>query len=108
GNNPLPWIQRGRWLAERGEQAKSDADFTKAAALTPGELNKFLEAGWWIVGPYPQEVKEFCPPEIDPDPSKPVYAVDPQTGLSTQPVPWKPIPTGRRGAIDLSSVAPLQ
>jgi hypothetical protein len=53
-------------------------------------------------------VKEFCPPEIDSDPSKPVYTVDLKTGLSNQPVPWKQIQTGRRGAIDLSSVAPGQ
>ena len=30
---------------------KADADFAKAASLTPNELNRFLEAGWWVVGP---------------------------------------------------------
>ena len=71
-DDPLPWIHCGRWYAERGQHEKADADFVKAASLTPNELNKFLEAGWWVVGPYPAELKEFCPPELDPDPSRPV------------------------------------
>jgi tetratricopeptide (TPR) repeat protein len=91
GDDPLPWIQRGRWYAERGEHAKADADFAQAASLTPGELNKFLEAGWWVVGPYPEALKEFCPPELDPDPSQPVYTIDPETGLSEQPVAWRSV-----------------
>ncbi len=103
-DDPSPWIQRGRWYAERGEQAKADADFANAASLTPNELNKFLEAGWWVVGPYPLAVKEFCPPEIDPDPSRPVYIVDPKTGLSEQPVAWRSAPAGELGRVDLRSV----
>ncbi|MBW3543518.1 MAG: tetratricopeptide repeat protein, partial [Planctomycetes bacterium] len=91
GDDPLPWIQRGRWYAERGEQEKADADFAKAASLTPNELNKFLEAGWWVVGPYPQALAAFCPPEIDPDPSRPVHVIDPASGLSDQPVAWRSV-----------------
>ncbi len=47
GDDPRPWIQRGRWYTQRGDYEKADADFTKAAALTRDELNKFIEAGWW-------------------------------------------------------------
>jgi serine/threonine protein kinase/Flp pilus assembly protein TadD len=105
GNNPLPLIHRGRWYAERGEQAKADADFAKAASLRPRELNKFLEAGWWVVGPYPAELKEFCPPELDFDPSSPVHIVNPQTGLSDEPVKWANVPTGDFGRLDLANYA---
>ena len=66
GDDPMPWIHRGRWYAMQGEQEKADADFAHAASLTPNELNRFLEAGWWVVGPYPATVDEFCPPELDP------------------------------------------
>jgi serine/threonine protein kinase/tetratricopeptide (TPR) repeat protein len=104
GDDPLPWIDRGRWYAERGEQEKADADFKKAAALTPNELNMFLEAGWWVTGPYPPELKEFCPAEIDPNPSRPVHVVDLQAGLSDEPVPWRAAPTGRWGLVDLRSL----
>ena len=103
-NSLLPLIQRGRWHAERGEHEKADADFAKAASLTSGELNRFLEAGWWVAGPYPPELKEFCPPELGPDPSQPVYVIDPAKGLSEQPVAWRYAPTGELGLVDLKSV----
>ena len=101
--DPMPWIERGRWYAQRGEHEKAEADFAQAASLTPNELNKFLEAGWWVVGPYPANLAEFCPPELDPDPSKPVYTIDPKTGLSDEPVSWASVATGGMGLVDLSS-----
>ena len=102
-NDPLPLIQRARWYAERGEREKAEADYAKAAALTPHELNKFLEAGWWVVGPYSPELKEFCPPELFPDPATPVHIVDPQTGLSDEPVKWRNIATGDFGRMEFAS-----
>ncbi len=105
GNDPLPLIQRGRWYLECGEKEKAEADFAKAAAMTPHELNKFLEAGWWVAGPYPGELKQFCPPEIDPDPSKPVHIIGPATGLSEEPVPWRSITTGKWGRVNLADRA---
>ena len=101
GDDPLPWIHRGRWYAQQGEQEKADADFAHAASLTPGELNKFLEAGWWVAGPYPDDLDRCCPPELDTDPSQPVYAVGPTKGLSDEPIPWGAIPTGQNGNVDL-------
>src|SRR5262249_58657310 len=70
-------IARGRFHAERGDHKKADADFAKATSLTPDELNKFLEGGWWVVGPYPRDLKIVCPPEIDPDPARPVAVFGP-------------------------------
>jgi serine/threonine protein kinase/tetratricopeptide (TPR) repeat protein len=105
GNDPFPWIHRGRWYAERGEHEKANADFARAASLTPHELNKFLQAGWWVMGPYPASVGEFCPPELDPDPSKPVYSISPQMGLSEKPLAWRTVPTGIGGQFDLASAA---
>jgi tetratricopeptide (TPR) repeat protein len=102
-DDPLPWIHRGRWYAERGEHEKANADFAKAASLTPNELNKFLEAGWWVVGPYPAELEQFCPPELDADPSVQVHVVDPQTGLSDEPVKWTHAPSGDFGRIELAN-----
>ncbi len=116
GDDPMPWIHRGRWSAERGEHEKADADFAHAVSLRGSvssegsgqgegfELNKFLEAGWWVVGPYPAELKEFCPPEVDPDPARPVHVIDPQTGLSDQPVKWQSVPTTQWGRVDLTSL----
>jgi serine/threonine protein kinase/tetratricopeptide (TPR) repeat protein len=99
GNDPEPWIQRGRWYAERGDRERSEADFAAAAMLTPHELNKFLDAGWWVVGPYPPNLSEFCPAELEPDPSRPVYVIDPDRGLSDEPARWRNAPTGANGTI---------
>ncbi|MCU0962047.1 MAG: tetratricopeptide repeat protein, partial [Pirellulaceae bacterium] len=104
GDNPLARIQRGRWYAEQGELDQADTDFAQAAALTPHELNKFLEAGWWVVGPYPADLKAYAPPERDPDPSQPVRGIDSGSGGADQRVPWRPGVTGRWGRVDLSSV----
>jgi serine/threonine protein kinase/tetratricopeptide (TPR) repeat protein/Flp pilus assembly protein TadD len=104
GDDPLPWIRRGRWYAERGQHEKADADFAHAASLTPNELNKFLEAGWWVVGPYPTNLDEFCPPEIDPDPSRPLYVLDPTTGLSDEPVAWRSADFGKFGTLMIRDV----
>src|SRR6185436_13047598 len=73
-DDPNPRITRGRFHAERGEQPRADADFTSAARLTSDDLNRFLEAGWWVAGPYPRDLKLPCPPEVDADPSRPVAA----------------------------------
>lgn len=103
GGNPLPWIKRGRWYAERGRHEQADADFAQAAALAPHELNKFLEAGWWVVGPNPANLAQFCPPEVDPDPSRPVHTIDPNTGFSDQPVRWTAVPGNAEGRIDVGA-----
>jgi len=84
--DPMPWIAAGRFFAERGKHAQADAAFTKAATLSrrPGPeaqddeigLNRFIEGGWWVVGPYPEELRLSCAPEKDPDPSRPVASAD--------------------------------
>ncbi len=104
GTDPLPWIQRGRWYAEQDEQTKADDDYAHAASLTPNELNRFLEAGWWVVGPYPRSLREFCPPEVDSDPSRPMYVIDPVSGFSDDPTSWVSVPTGNNGTVDLSAI----
>jgi len=116
-----PWIARGRFFMEHGQQKKADADLAKAATLTPNELNKFIQAGWWLVGPYPESLQTACPPEKDPDPSRPVEPM-PEAPLSTKgvarpesskgtaatnsatPLHWKPAPTGDFGRVDLRKV----
>ncbi|MBL8816508.1 MAG: protein kinase [Planctomyces sp.] len=102
GNNPNPLIRRGRWYLECGDNEKAEADFAMAAAMTPNELNKFLEAGWWVVGPYPPELREFCPPELEANPATPVHIIDPTTGLSDEPVKWSSVDTGDFGLLSLS------
>jgi sulfatase modifying factor 1 len=34
GDDPMPWIRRGRWYAEHGRQEQADLDFSQAIAAT--------------------------------------------------------------------------
>ena len=89
-DDPLPWIQSGRLLAEQGEDRQADAAYARASILGKGELNRYLEAGWWVVGPYPDQLELACPPEWNPDPSKPVSALGGKGNLQWQTVPTTP------------------
>jgi tetratricopeptide (TPR) repeat protein len=97
-NDPRPWIEYGRFLAERGEHRRADEMFAQAAALRPNEFNHFLDAGWWMVGPYPNNVATSYPPERNPDPSKPVYAASTKEELR-----WRFAPVLPDGRADLSA-----
>jgi tetratricopeptide (TPR) repeat protein len=97
--DPMPWIRHGRWLAERGDRDGADAAFARAATATPDELNRFLEAGWWVVGPYPESLTTPCPPELDPDPARTVASADGAAAPT-----WRPIATGEYGRVDLRAV----
>jgi serine/threonine protein kinase/formylglycine-generating enzyme required for sulfatase activity/tetratricopeptide (TPR) repeat protein len=92
------WLALARVFAELGQHDKADASFAKAAALTPKELDRFVQAGWWVIGPYPEDLKLPCPPENDPDPSHPA-AVG-----SAEPLRWRPAPTERDGRVDLRAI----
>ena len=97
--NPLPWASRGRLLAARGDGSAADEAYARAAALAPNRLDPFLEAGWWIAGPYSSDMSLSQPPESDPDPSRPIW------GDAPFPVPWKPVATKRNRLINFSPIA---
>ncbi len=104
--SPELWIAKGNYLVERGEQAEADAAFAHAAQLTGGRLNPFLEAGWWVVGPYPPRLEEYHEPLSDPNPTRPVHTFHPKTGLSERRVSWALTPTGPRGSVPSAADMP--
>ncbi len=63
-------IERGRIYAARGDAAAADADFAIPAAQAGFDTQSFLDAGWWVVGPYRESHLFRLPPESDPDPSR--------------------------------------
>jgi len=93
--DPRPWVARGKLLAERGLGSEADAAFARAALLAPGRLDPFLEAGWWVVGPYPEDMTRAQPPETNPDPARPIAS---ETGT---PLRWKPAIVSEDRFIDL-------
>jgi tetratricopeptide (TPR) repeat protein len=100
-NDPQMRIARGRFYAELGEHQKADADFARAAALTPDGLYPFLQDGWWAIGPFHTKPDVWSPPEVKPDPSKPAHVVDAACRLSKEPVRWVQVPLSPDRKVDL-------
>jgi tetratricopeptide (TPR) repeat protein len=97
----LAWIVQGRYLAEQGRASEADLAFARAAAQTPQELNRFLEAGWWAVGPYPADaaLTQPYPPEFRADPAKPAAPAAGPDRLT-----WRSVPADAFGKVDLGAV----
>jgi WD40 repeat protein len=91
-DDPCAWVAIGRQHAERGESSQAQSAFTRAAELAPDDPQLFLDAGWWVIGPYPEELARRHSPEGEPDPSRP----DPTEGLA-----WQSVATGPNGLVDL-------
>ena len=55
----------------------------------------------WVAGPYPEDatLSTSCPPEKDPDPSRPVPALSGPDELT-----WRSLPTGPYGHVDLKNL----
>jgi serine/threonine protein kinase len=101
-NNPRLLIERGRLLAELGQLAESAADFNAAAELAPDEPQLFLDDTWWVAGPYPAAYLDSARP-FD---RRPVIAPsEPALSAGMQPRPWRRVPVGLHGAVDLSPMA---
>jgi WD40 repeat protein/serine/threonine protein kinase/Flp pilus assembly protein TadD len=69
------WVERARALTRQGRSDQADAAFAHAAGAAGGDPQVFLDAGWWVVGPYPSNLMASYPPESSPDPSHPVNGV---------------------------------
>jgi tetratricopeptide (TPR) repeat protein len=68
--DPMPWIEHLKYLDERGRQKEADDGYGKAVAAgtAPKELYRFLEAGWWVAGPFsgPFEVPSMIERQFNP------------------------------------------
>jgi serine/threonine protein kinase/tetratricopeptide (TPR) repeat protein len=73
-DDPIAWIACGRHLRESGDTAGAEQAFTRAATIARNQLDRFLDAGWWTVGPYYGPFTVPAAPELDPDPdpAKPI------------------------------------
>ncbi len=89
-DDPRPWIEHGHLLVEHGRNKEADEAYAKAAAAAPNELYRFLEAGWWAIGPF--RVAFDAPTQIDrqPDPPAPL-------GI----IPWQHVAADQYGIVGL-------
>ena len=51
---------------------------------TAQESLRGIPLSWWVVGPYPQDLKASFPPEKDPNPNRPVASMKPGETLKWQ------------------------
>jgi eukaryotic-like serine/threonine-protein kinase len=98
-DDPRPWVMRGKLLAERGQGEAADSAYTRAAELAPGRLDPFLEAGWWIAGPYTEDMNQRQPPEEGPDPARAV------AGETYKRLHWRPAAVNQDRFISLAPFA---
>lgn len=101
------WLARGRYLVEQGRNPEADEAFANAAKLTPNELHRFLDGGWWVAGPYPNTVDVPAPPDRFADPSKPIAMASGVGEYVWQPVPPRPPFTSTSGRLALEQLLSL-
>jgi WD40 repeat protein/tetratricopeptide (TPR) repeat protein len=97
-NLPTARIARGRIYAERGDTAAADADFAVAAAQAGIGTQSFLDAGWWVVGPFEESLATPFPPESDPDPGRSVAS-----GAGSAPLRWRSVSPESPGNLNLAA-----
>jgi hypothetical protein len=61
---------RAEVFAGRGDWEKAAADFQQACSLNPGNAPPWFQTGWWVTGPYPDDLQAIYPPENNSDPFK--------------------------------------
>ena len=95
-------IERGRTLAGLGRASEANDFFTRAAQLAPDRPQLFVDAGWWVAGPYPIDGNLRAPLESEsaPDPSKPADV------KGAEPRRWQNVRAEPQGKLDLGAVFP--
>ena len=85
--DPRAWVRHGLLLARARSFEAADRAFARAAALAGGRLAPFIEAGWLVAGPYPEDLRTAS------DPGPTWQTANPATSSSsgtrtTSPASW--------------------
>ncbi len=99
-SDPRLLIERGRLLATLGQAEKAAADFENAANLAPESPQFFLDAPWWVAGPYPPDYSQAGALEnaTATDPSQPA----PPLGTTT--IRWHDIAPHQQGSVNFEEL----
>jgi tetratricopeptide (TPR) repeat protein len=95
---------RGRLLARLGQWDRAAADFDRAAKLQVKNAPRWIQAGWWVVGPYPDDLRAAFPPEKDPDPNRAVATSIDQANGQANELHWQSAHTEKDGRLDLGAM----
>lgn len=91
-----PEVERAYRSLGTGSVAE-DRESVEARVRSGGA--RIARTGFWAVGPYPPDLDERCPPEDDPDPSRPVAGASPGEELR-----WRYVVPDEEGVIHLDEV----
>jgi WD40 repeat protein/serine/threonine protein kinase len=100
---------RAEVFAGQGEWDKAAADFRRCLALD-GKAGPWFQTGWWVVGPYPDDLGAAYPPEDDPDPFQPVaallrdYSPEPSAPRDGTDRRWRATDADAREFVDLGAL----
>jgi hypothetical protein len=101
---------RAEVFAGLGKWDRAAADFQRACSSNPDKAAPWFQTGWWVVGPYPDDLKAAYTPETDPDPFRPVAPAtpDPSAGPSAPGEgtdrPWRATDADAQEFLDLGAL----
>jgi WD40 repeat protein/serine/threonine protein kinase/tetratricopeptide (TPR) repeat protein len=86
-----------------GDWDRAAADVRQYLALSQDKPRLYM-IDWWVVGPYPEDLKASYPPEHDPKPSLPVAAATPEAATTPVRLPWQVVPRDANGFVDFGAL----
>jgi WD40 repeat protein len=96
--NAADWRLRGEIDAAAGNWNQAAVDFQKHCSLDP--RNHWVTLGWWVAGPYPEDLKGHYPPESSPFPDE-----LPAGGVESNAAPrWERVPINACGFVNLGAL----
>jgi WD40 repeat protein/serine/threonine protein kinase/tetratricopeptide (TPR) repeat protein len=87
---------RGQIHARRGDWEKAANDFRACLEANEGG-STWVQTGWWVVGPFPEDITKPGPPEANPDPFREVA----DRGETRR---WQPAVMDARGLLNLGAL----
>jgi WD40 repeat protein/serine/threonine protein kinase len=101
--NVKNWQLRAEIHARLGDWDRAAADVRQYLELRQ-DNPRWYATDWWVVGPYPEDLKERYPPEKDPDPNQPVAAAAPEAGTTPARLSWQVVPRDANGFVDFGAL----
>jgi WD40 repeat protein/serine/threonine protein kinase len=94
---------RAEFHARRGDWDQAAGDVRQCLTLNP-EHPRWYTTDWWVVGPYPEDLKQRYPPEDAPDAGQPVAAAATPDGAAPTRLPWQVVPQDANGYVDFAAL----
>ena len=90
--NPRLLQLRAEIRAGQGNWDEAASDMRQCLELPQNHTCRWYQAGWWIVGPYPEGLNHTNAPESNPDPAAPVDAAPSRAEPKPAQLRWQPLP----------------